>query len=256
MNGLLKQHILKSLQENLRYDGRKPLDFRKATVEYNVTKNAEGSARVKFGDTEVMCGVKMEIGSPYPDTPDDGNMMVNAELLPMSSPEFEAGPPDAVSVEVARVVDRIIRESKAIDTKKLLITKAEKCWVVNIDIVTINAAGNLIDASCLAALAALRTAVFPEYDGTRIDYKKQTKTKVPMLKTPIGVTVSKLENHFLVDPTDEEEKVADARLTVGITEDGRICAMQKGGDMALTIDDVDTMIGIAIDKTAELRKVL
>ncbi|MFH1182615.1 MAG: exosome complex protein Rrp42 [Candidatus Woesearchaeota archaeon] len=256
MNGLLKQHILKSLQENMRFDGRKPLDFRKATVEYDVTKNAEGSARVKFGDTEVMAGVKMEIGKPYPDTPEDGNMMVNAELLPMSSPEFEAGPPDAESVEVARLVDRIIRESKAIDTKKLLITKAEKCWVVSIDICTINAAGNLIDASCLAALAALSKAVFPEYDGTTINYKKQTTQKVPMLKTPIGVTVVKMDGHFLIDPTNEEEKVADARLTVGVTEDGGLCALQKGGDMPLSIDEVDTMIGIAIDKSAELRKVL
>jgi exosome complex component RRP42 len=256
MNSLLKQHILRSLQENMRFDGRKPLDFRKVTVEYGVTKNAEGSARVKFGDTEVMAGVKMEISKPYPDTPEDGNLMVNAELLPMSSPEFEAGPPDAESVEVARVVDRIIRESKAIDTKKLLIEKGEKCWVVNIDIVTINAAGNLIDAACLAALAALSKAFFPEYNGTSVDYKKPTKTKVPMLKTPIGVTVAKMDTHFLVDPTAEEEKVADARLTVGVTENGGLCALQKGGDMPLTIDDVDTMIGIAIDKSAELRKVL
>lgn len=256
MNSLLKQHLLKSLQENMRYDGRKPLDFRKATVDYNVTKNAEGSARVKFGDTEVIAGVKMEIGTPYPDTPENGNLMVNVELLPLSSPEFEAGPPNAVSIEVARVVDRIIRESGAIDIKKLLIAKAEKCWIVSIDICSINASGNLIDACCLAALAALSKAVFPEYDGTSVNYKKQTKTKVPMLKMPIGVTVVKIDGHFLVDPTDEEEKVADARLTVGVTEDGGLCALQKGGEMPLTIDDIDSMIGIAIDKAAELRKVL
>ncbi len=107
-----REDILKSLSENLRIDGRKLLETRKIEVEYGISKNAEGSARVKFGGTEVLAGVKLAVGTPYADRPNEGSMMVEAELSPMSNPEFEAGPPDIQAVELARVVDRGIREVK------------------------------------------------------------------------------------------------------------------------------------------------
>ncbi len=101
--------ILKSLNENIRIDGRKLLETRKIVVEYGISKNAEGSARVKIGGTEILAGVKLALGEPYPDTPDEGALMVEAELTPMSNPEFETGPPDIQAVEMARVVDRGIK---------------------------------------------------------------------------------------------------------------------------------------------------
>ncbi|MBN2454252.1 RNA-binding protein, partial [Candidatus Woesearchaeota archaeon] len=168
----------------------------------------------------------------------------------------EAGPPGAAAVELARVVDRSIREANAIDVKKLCMEPGEKVWVVSIDVCTINADGNLIDASALAAIAAIQQVKFPTYDGKKVNYKELTKEKLPIKKVPIAVTVIKMDSQFLVDPTTEEEEVADARLTVSVTEEGNLCAMQKGGDQPLTVDDVDKMVGIAIEKAAELRKVL
>src|SRR3989338_2540572 len=148
---------------NKREDGRNFDQYREPiSVEYAVSeKSAEGSARVTIGDTVVVAGVKLELSKPYPDTPDEGSIMINVELLPLSSPEFEAGPPSINSIELARVVDRGIRESKAIDFKKLCIKPGEQMWTVIIDIYPINAAGNLFDACALAALAALRDAKFP-----------------------------------------------------------------------------------------------
>ena len=97
-----KQHTLKYLSKGVRYDGRKPLDYRNVSVEYGITKSAEGSARVKIGETEVIAGVKMSVEKPYPDTPDKGNLMVNAELRPLASPKFETGPPGDQAIEMAR----------------------------------------------------------------------------------------------------------------------------------------------------------
>ena len=88
-----KAHVEKALKEDLRYDGRKKEDFREIMIEYDISKSAEGSVRVKIGDTEVLAGVKMGVEAPYPDTPDTGNLMVNVELLPLSSARFEPGPP-------------------------------------------------------------------------------------------------------------------------------------------------------------------
>ena len=257
MHRELRSHIISLLNAGTRLDGRKLTDYRKPIeVEYGVIKTAEGSARVKLGETEVIVGVKLEVGEPYPDTPNEGTIIVGAELLPLSNPEFELGPPGIQAIELARVVDRGIRESKALDFKKLCITKGEKIWMVIIDICPINDAGNLFDASSIAALAALKNTVYPKFDGEKVDYKEKTGKKIELERLPIAVTVIKIGDMLIIDPDIEEEKVIDARLTVSSMEDGTLCALQKGGDSPLTAEEISKMLDIGIEKGKELRKYL
>lgn len=254
MHGELRNHIIKLSQSDRRLDGRKLVDYRDIKVEKGVVRSAEGSARVKIGRTEVIAGIKMEVMQPYPDAPDQGSIMVGAELLPLSSPDFELGPPSIEAVELARVVDRGIRESKNLDFKKLCITPGEKAWMIIIDICTINNEGNLLDASALAAIAALGNAVFPKYEDGKIDYKEKTSKRIEMDDFPITITLIKVGNKFIVDPDSDEEKAIDARLSVASLSDGTLCALQKGGDYPLTAEDIDKMVDIALHKSKELRK--
>src|SRR3972149_3478914 len=87
------ERIKQFLQEGKRFDGRNPEEFRKISIETGVSNKAEGSARVKIGNTEVIAGVKLDVTEPYPDSADKGNLIVGAELLPLSSERFEDGPP-------------------------------------------------------------------------------------------------------------------------------------------------------------------
>lgn len=254
MNKPLKNHIMGCLNKGIRFDGRKLEEYRKIVIEKDVTKTAEGSARVKIGNSEVIVGIKMGIGEPYPDTPDEGTLMVGAELSPLASPEFESGPPDIQSIELARVVDRGIREAKTVDVKKLCIEAGEKVWMVSIDICPINDDGNLLDAAGIAALVALENTKFPKYDGKKLDYKTHTKEKLSLDKLPIPITVLKIGDKLLVDPLPEEEDVFDARLTVTTTEDEKICALQKGGETPLTFEDISKMVDLALKKSVEIRK--
>ena len=256
MNNELREHIIKLFESDTRLDGRKLTDYRPVKVDVDVTPNAEGSARVKIGDTEVIVGVKVEVMQPYPDSPDEGSIMVGAELLPLSNPNFEPGPPGIQAVELARIVDRGIRESKCLDFKKLCIKEGEKIWMIIIDICTINDAGNLPDASALAAIAALKNMKFPECKGDVIDYKKKTSKGLGLTDTPLSVTVIKIGDKFIVDPDYDEGKVVDARLTVASLSDGTLCALQKGGDYPLSADDVSKMVDIGIEKGKELRKLV
>jgi exosome complex component RRP42 len=248
-----KKHILKYLSQGIRFDGRKLSDYRNISIEFDVSKSAEGSAKVKIGGTEVIAGVKMAIEKPYPDTPDEGMLMVNVELLPLSNPDFESGPPDVRSIELARVIDRGIRESKTINNKDLCVVPGEKVWSVMIDICTLNDEGNLLDCAGLAAIAAVVNARFPKYEDDKVDYKVKTDKKLPLSKVPIPVTVIKINDYFIVDPLIEEEKYIDVRLTVTSTEEGLICALQKGGDSALLDTEVEKMIELGLEKSKELR---
>jgi exosome complex component RRP42 len=257
MNQAMKNHLRKSLVQNVREDGRELLQYRPVTVEYGVAKTAEGSARVKIGPTEVIAGVKLSIEKPFGDTPEDGVVMVGAELTAMSSPEFELGPPGPKAIEIARVADRGIREAHAVDTTKLCIEAGEKVWFIAVDVCSISDCGNLQEAVALATLAALQDAKFPKVgDNGKIDYKTKTKTSLPLVKLPIAISVVKIGDQFLVDPDEKEELVVDGCLTITVDEKGKITSLQKGGDNPLLPEDVDTMTSIAVEKAQELRSFL
>jgi exosome complex component RRP42 len=242
-----------------RVDGRAADELRKITIETNIVNSAEGSARVTIGDTIVIAGVKMGVGTPFPDTPNEGVLMVSGEFVPLADADFESGPPKEEPVELSRVVDRAIRESKAIDVKNLVITAGEKVWMAYVDIDIIDNGGNLIDAAGIAAVAALSTVKFPELDKeNNIVYGKKTDKKLPLDGTPLSTTFVKIGNSIFLDPTKEEYLASDARMTIGTIdkEELKLCSMQKNGEGGFTVDEIHNMIEIAEKKSEEIRKMV
>jgi len=251
-----ESYIKKLVEDGIRIDGRPFDQFREVSVEKGVITSAEGSAEVRIGKTHVIAGVKMGTAEPYPDTPDEGNVIIDVEFVPFASAEFESGPPSPEAVEIARVVDRGIRECKAIDTKALCITAKEKVWTINIDIHVIDYDGNLFDACSLAAIAALTNTKVPKYDAKegRIVCEPDKQLKIDDL--PIEVTVYKISGKLLLDANAEEIDSTDARLTIATTKNGDLCAMQKGGEGYLTSEEIKTAVELSLKKGKELRKLL
>ncbi len=240
-----------------RLDDRGLTDYREVQLEVGVIERAEGSARVRLGKTEIMVGVKIEAGEPYSDTPNEGVLTVNAELVPLASPTFEPGPPDENSIELARIVDRGLRESKAIDLGKLCIQPGKKVFIIFVDIYVLNHDGNLIDASAMAALAALLNTKMFSYEIKEGELvRKPDFTPLPIKNHPVAVTFAKISDKLVVDPWLEEEQVMDARLTITVEKDGRICAVQKGGSGCFAIQQVLEAANTAQQKSEELRRIL
>ena len=251
------KRVAQMIASGKRLDGRGPNDYREIQIESGFVERAEGSARVRLGKTEILVGVKIEVGEPFPDTPNEGVLTVNAELVPLASPTFEAGPPDENSIELARVVDRGIRESKAIATDDLVIKAGEKVFVVFIDVWVLNYDGNLIDASALGALAALLNTKMFNYELKEGEVKIKPGYKpLPIRNYPIAVSFAKINDTIIVDPWLEEEQVMDARLTMAVEKDGKICAIQKGGSGTFTTQQILEISKIAQEKSAELRKLV
>ncbi|UCB59970.1 MAG: exosome complex protein Rrp42 [Candidatus Bathyarchaeota archaeon] len=252
-----QKQIAQLISKGKRLDGRELTETREIKVEVGVIEKAEGSARVLLGKTEVLVGVKIEVGTPFPDTPNEGVLTVNAELVPLASPSFEPGPPNENAIELSRVVDRGIRESKAIDLKKLCLEPGKKVLVAFIDVYVLNHDGNLIDASALAALAALLNTKMFKYEMEEGEVKvKPGYTPLPIQNHPIAVTFAKINGKFVVDPWLEEEQVMDARLTMTFGKDDKICALQKGGTGYFTKEQILEIANIAQEKTSEIRKLV
>lgn len=252
-----QKRIAKLVSLGKRLDERELTDYREAQVETGVIEKAEGSARVHLGKTEVLVGIKIEIGEPFSDVPNKGVLTVNAELVPLASPTFEPGPPGENAVELARVVDRGIRESKAIDLEKLCIEPGKKVFIVFVDVYVLNYDGNLIDASALAALAALLNTKMFNYEVKEGEVKIKPGYKpLPIRNHPVAVTFAKINDKLVVDPWLEEEQVMEARLTMTFEKDEKICALQKGGTGYFTIQQILEAAKIARQKAAELRKLV
>jgi len=249
------QHILAYLDKGLRYDGRKLLEMRNLTINRGVSKTAEGSAEVYLGKTHVMAGVKLSVGTPYSDTSDEGVLMINAELPPLASPDFETGPPSEQSIELARVVDRGLREGHAIDMKKLCIVAKEKVWMVALDIHIINDEGNLIDASAIAAMVALFDTKLPKLDEDyNVLYDEKTDENLSIINVPIPTTVYRIGNHNILDPTSVEEKFVDYRMTISSNTPKEMCAMQKGGSGEMTDEELFEIMDICLENSEKIRQ--
>ncbi len=256
----LKRHTMETLlARGVRLDGRKLDEIRPVEIKPGYVERAEGSALVRLGQTMVLAGVKTDIVAPFPDTPNEGVLVVHAEFVPLASPTFEPGPPDENAIELARVIDRSLREIKAVALDKLVLEPGKHVWRIYVDLYILNHDGNLFDASMLAAMAALMTARLPAAvkteEGYTVDRSRFTSL-IPINHKVVTVTIAKLSNRLLVDPTYEEEQVADTRLVVAVADDGRIAGMQKTGMGDLSYKEVLTAVSLALNKAKEYLKVL
>lgn len=253
-----KPYIASLLNAGVREDGREFFDYRDLDVQINTLSQANGSARVRLGETEVIVGVKFNVGEPYPDSPSSGNLIVSAELPPLASKNFESGPPKPPEIEFARVIDRTVRESGAIDFKKLCIKDGEAVWMVFIDIYPVNDGGNLFDAAAIGAILALSNARLPKYDKKegKVEHREHTKETLKLEKTPILCTFGKVGDKIIVDPNLEEEAALDALMHIATLENGDICAMQKSGVTPFTEKELKLIVTEAGKKGKDLRKLL
>ncbi len=246
-------YIKQLISTDAREDGRKLNESRGIKIATGILQNAEGSAQVDMGSTRVLAGVKLDLGEPMEDTPNEGTLAMSADLLPLASADFEMGPPSPEAIELARVVDRGIRAGKCVDTASLFIEEG-KAWNVFVDIYVLNYDGNLFDASEIAAMSALLNTKVPEYSDGKVLREKRIKAlKVDNIVT--SATVAKVADKILLDPTGNEEAAADARLTIA-TDGTYIRAMQKGLGGSFTQKEVLDAADAALQRHDAVRQMI
>ncbi len=242
------------LATGVREDGRKLDEYRNIDIKTNLYEKADGSAMVRIGNTVAVAGIKIARGAPFPDTPNDGVLTVSLELLPHASPDFEPGPPDEGAIEMSRVVDRGLRESKSIKYNELCIIPGKSVWIIYVDVYALDHDGNLQDAAGLAALAAVLTAKLPEVkiEGDTVT-ELETKRPIPIVETPVPVTVAKVGDHLLVDPSAAEEEVSSVRVTMTTIESGVVASIQKSGSDSITMEEALKIYDLAFARAKEIR---
>ncbi|WP_455140130.1 exosome complex protein Rrp42 [Candidatus Hodarchaeum mangrovi] len=261
IGSLERKYLLDLLSKRNRMDGRGFFESRPIEIIPNVIKKAEGSAMVKWGDTIVLAGVKTSVGAPFPDTPNDGVITVNAEMSPISSPTQESGPPGPDAIELARVVDRGIRESNVIPIKdpKICIIPGKWVWVIFVDVYILDDGGNLFDSSSLAAMAALANT---KINKIEIDDENgevsllEEKEYLPRNGTVSSLTYVKINENILYDPNLLEDRGKEARFSLAIKDNGMICSMQKGESGVFSEKEISKIIEHSIPQAKKIHQLI
>ena len=251
---LRKQQMWDAISKGKRLDGRNLDDIRPLEIELDIIKKANGSAKVKLGNSEVIAGVKIETGEPFEGLENKGALIVSAEVLPTASPYIEPGPPDEETVELARVVDRGIRESEMIDLDKLVLVPGKIVYTIFVDCSVINADGNLFDATSYAvvlALASSKIPVFEMQDGKVVHTGNSQDP--PVTTIPVSITAIRIGEAVILDPTSEEEACMNARITIATNSNGDYTAIQKGSTGAFTVGQIKKAAETARIKGEEVR---
>jgi exosome complex component RRP42 len=176
-------------------------------------------------------------------------------VLPTASPFVEPGPPDEETIELARVVDRGIRESEMLALDKLALVPGKIVYTVFVDCSIVNTDGNLFDATSYAVVTALLTSKFPIYDIKDEKAVDTGKVQDPPINTvPVSLTFARIGDALILDPSTEEEVCMDARITITTNSDGQYTAVQKGSNGYLTLEQVQRAADIAKTMGQELRQ--
>ena len=251
---LRKQQMWDAISKGKRLDGRNLDDIRPLEIELDIIKKANGSAKVKLGNSEVIAGVKIETGEPFEGLENKGALIVSAEVLPTASPYIEPGPPDEETVELARVVDRGIRESEMIDLDKLVLVPGKIVYTIFVDCSIINADGNLFDATSYAVVSALASSKIPVLemqDGKVVNTGNSQDP--PVTTIPVSITAIRIGEAVILDPTSEEEACMNARITITTNSNGDYTAIQKGSTGAFTVEQIKKAAETARIKGEEVR---
>jgi exosome complex component RRP42 len=253
INEIKRDSLGALLAAGKRADNRGMYDYRKIVLQPAILQNAEGSAMASIGKSQVMVGVKFDVATPFPDRPTEGVLSTSADLLPLASHLFETGPPSADSIELARVVDRGIRSSNTIDLASFYLGEA-KVLAVYLDIYVLDHDGNLIDCASLASMAALLSARMPKVEESKI-VRGEYAGKLPLKEKVVTCTFGKFGDRIFLDPSLDEEKGMDCRLTFATTSE-HICAAQKGGWGSFSEKDLLSLADMSLEKGKELRSLL
>ncbi|KAM6373378.1 exosome complex component RRP42 isoform 4-T6 [Alca torda] len=218
-------------EEDLRVDGRGCEDYRCAEVETDVVSNTSGSARVKLGHTDILVGVKAEMGTPKLEKPDEGYLEFFVDCSANATPEFEGRGGEELGTEIANTLYRVFSSESSVDLKSLCINPREHCWVLYVDVLLLECGGNLLDAISIAVKAALfntripKVRVLEDEEGSKeielsddpYDCIRLNVDDVPCIVTlsKTGKRVGKSLHIALQKILDEEESLGTSRQKVG-----------------------------------------
>ncbi|KAJ4769732.1 Exosome complex component RRP42 [Rhynchospora pubera] len=265
-----KQFLRGGIEQNLRADGRTRNQFRPIYVETGVIPQANGSARVRFGATEVIASIKAELGKPSILHPDKGKVSIFVDCSPTAAPIYEGKGGEELSMELSVALERCLLGGKsgagaAIDLSSLVLVEGKVCWDLYVDALVVSSDGNLLDSLAAAIKAALSNTGLPKVnvvlgaspeEQPEVDVSDEEFLQFDTSAVPVIVTLTKVGKQYIVDATSEEESQMSSAVSVSVNRNGQICGLTKRGGAGLDPSVIHDMVSVAKYVSQEFISVL
>ncbi|KAG9290899.1 hypothetical protein G9A89_011049 [Geosiphon pyriformis] len=257
-----RDYILRGVETNIRADGRGRHDLRQITFETGIISQCSGSARCRLGEgTDVLVGVKVEIGDIEIDGAEEdfggkkakrGKVICSVECSPIASQQFAGRAAEDYNNELAQILDHVFNGPQGgINLEKLCIIPGQQCWIVYIDALVLDYAGNILDTIFVTTRAALFNTRVPktsvqENEGIMeievFDDVDQAERIVGWDQVPIAVTLNKIGSRHIIDATPLEELTTEAKILIIVNKKGKLCGIQKSGEGSIEPSLLSEMI--------------
>ncbi|CAJ2674371.1 exosome complex component rrp42-like protein [Trifolium pratense] len=255
-----EQHFIQGgIAQDLRCDGRKRLTYRPIHVETGVIPQANGSARIRIGATEVIASVKAELGKPSLSQPDKGKVFIYIDCSSTAEPAFEGRGGEELSAELSTALHCCLLGAKSgagagIDRTSLVVVEGKICWDLYIDGLVVSSDGNLLDALGAAIKAALSNTGIPSVKVTagaasdeqpEVDISDEEFLQFDTSGVPVIITLTKVGREYIVDATPEEESQMSSAISISVNKKGHICGITKRGGAGLDPSVILDMVSVA-----------
>ena len=164
---------------------------------------------------------------------------------------------------MSRILEKTIRRSGALDTESLCIVAGQKCFHIRADIHVLDHDGNLVDASCVALVAALMHFRRPDVEVrgeevTVFGLREREPVKLSMQHQPFCITTSYYEGGevMLQDATLLEEHCREGEIIISINRFGEVCQVAKYGGTPVDGLSMLTCTNAALEKAKMLDKLV
>ncbi|EFA81538.1 Putative exosome complex exonuclease [Heterostelium album PN500] len=254
-----KDFILSSIDQGLRVDGRRLNDMRSIKINFG---KQYGMVEVQLGRTRVYTTVTCEVTEPKPERPNEGFFIFNTDVSPMSSVSVDSSRGNPVEAELGRLIERGLKESRAIDTEALCIVAGSKVWKVKTNVHVLDDCGNLLDCASISVITALLHFRKPDVtvvgnDATIHPIDEREPVPLSIHHTPISITFGFFPKAIMiVDPDNKEEQVMDGKLSFYVNVHKEICGVSKGGGMSTTIEQVIKCSKISVIRATEITQLI
>lgn len=268
-----KMFVISSiLKYQLRCDGRELNETRPLILTLH---RADGISEctIQIGQTKVLSVISCELISPQnSDRPNEGCINIKVDLSPMACMGFYVGAEQDKSQRIHRILERVLREraSGALDTESLCVLSGIAVWKLHVTITVLDDDGNIVDASLLSALAALRHLRLPEtqiLSEERVEVfndEERDPVPLPLHHTPIPVSFALLADNdtsnrmeYIVDPNQREELLCHGFLTFCFNKHAELCCIDFSAGMCpLNSSQLKNCAFLAQLKVKELSDIL
>ncbi|KAL6769913.1 RPH2 [Auxenochlorella protothecoides x Auxenochlorella symbiontica] len=255
------EYVRRGFEAGVRGDGRGPLDFRQIEIETGVIGQATGSARVRLGTTDVLVGVKAEVGPPAEGAPNQGRISFATEFSPIASPSFQGRGGEELASDLTAMLQRTFFRSPVsgragLDLTTLSIVSGKSCWVVYVDVLVLAVGGAVVDTASIAVKAALTATLLPKIEMVagedpedepdyEIDDDPSVSVPLDTRYVPLTLTVSQVGVTPALDLDLLEEASAAAALSVGVDAEGRVVGTTQRGAGGISPETLLDMLDIA-----------